>query len=111
MVFETTHVDCIEDKDFSFLEKLKNSIEKLDKAYHIEIAIILKKNNVVLNENNNGIFINLTSISKNVIDQIVEYMDFVKQQEILVDNDEKLKKNLENIYFKNNKETTNISLQ
>ena len=90
-------------QDFSFLDKFKNSIEKLDKSHHIEIGNILKKNNIALNENNNGIFINLTSIPKNIIDKIAEYIDFVKKQEILVNDDEKLKQNLENTYFKNNK--------
>tara|TARA_X000000950_G_C13519737_1_gene499106 strand:+ start:251 stop:568 length:318 start_codon:yes stop_codon:yes gene_type:complete len=105
MVFEKNQLD------FSYLDKIKNSIEKLDKSHHIEIGIILKKNNIALNENNNGIFINLTSIPKNIIDQIVQYIDFVKQQEILVDDDEKLKQNLENTYFKNNKEiiTSNLN--
>tara|TARA_Y100000591_G_C21685494_1_gene620338 strand:+ start:664 stop:963 length:300 start_codon:yes stop_codon:yes gene_type:complete len=87
--------------DFSFLEKFKNVIESLDKLHHIEIGIILKKNNIPLNENNNGIFINLTSIPKNTINEINNYIDFIKQQEIIVSNDEKVKKNLENTYFKN----------
>ena len=98
------------DQDFSFLEKLKNLIESLDKSHHIEIAIILKSYNIALNENNNGIFVNLTSISRDIIDKIVEYTEFVKKQEIFVNNDEKLKQNLENIYFKNNKETATIPL-
>ena len=89
--------------DFSFLEKFKNMIESLHKSHHIEIGIILKKNNIPLNENNNGIFINLTSIPKNVINEIANYIDFIKQQEIIVNNDEKLKQNLEKIYFKNYK--------
>lgn len=87
--------------DFSFLEKFKNVIESLDKLHHIEIGIILKKNNIPLNENNNGIFINLTSIPKNTIDEITNYINFIKQQEIIVNNDEKIKQNLENTYFKN----------
>ena len=87
--------------DFSFLEKFKNVIESLDKLHHIEIGIILKKNNIPLNENNNGIFINLTSIPKNTINEINNYIDFIKQQEIIVSNDEKVKKKLENTYFKN----------
>ena len=89
-------------QDFSFLDKFKNTIEKLDKSHHIEIGIILKKNNIALNENNNGIFINLTSIPQNIINKIIEYIEFIKQQEIIINNDEKLKQNLENIYFNNN---------
>jgi hypothetical protein len=76
----------------------------LEKIHHIEIAKILKINNVYLNENNNGIFVNLNKISTTVHKQLYNYIEFVKKQESDINKDEKLKKNLETIYFKDNKD-------
>ena len=98
------------DNSAYFLNKLKKTIETLNKQHHIEIGTILKNNNVPLNENKNGIFINLNNISQDVIDKIEEYISFIKNQELFINNDEKLKQNLENTYFKNNKETPNINI-
>ena len=92
--------------DSSELSKLSKSIECLEKIHHIEIAKIFKTNNVYLNENNNGIFVNLNKISKQVYTEIYNYVEFVKKQELDINKDEKLKKNLETIYFKDNKENS-----
>lgn len=91
------------------LLKLKKNIDNLDKQQHIEIGKILKKNNIKLNENNNGIFINLNIISKEVYNEIIEYINFIKSQDLYVNIVEKEKLNLENIYFKNNKDNTTIN--
>ena len=90
--------------DSNELDKLCKTIELLEKIHHIEIAKILKINNVYLNENNNGIFINLNKISYKTYNQILNYIEFVKKQEKEINKDEKLKKNLETIYFKDNKD-------
>ena len=92
--------------DSSELSKLSKSIECLEKIHHIEIAKIFKTNNVYLNENNNGIFVNLNKISKEVYIEIYNYVEFVKKQELDINKDEKLKKNLETIYFKDNKDNS-----
>jgi len=92
--------------DSSELSKLSKSIECLEKIHHIEIAKIFKTNNVYLNENNNGIFVNLNKISKEVYTEIYNYVEFVKKQELDINKDEKLKKNLETIYFKDNKDNS-----
>lgn len=92
--------------DSSELSKLSKSIECLEKIHHIEIAKIFKTNNVYLNENNNGIFVNLNKISREVYTEIYNYVEFVKKQELDINKDEKLKKNLETIYFKDNKDNS-----
>ena len=38
------------------LEKIRNTIERMDKIYQIDIFDIIKKNNIFYTENNNGIF-------------------------------------------------------
>ena len=76
--------------DYIKLEKLRKTIENMDKAHHLEIAQIFKNNNVSLSENNNGIFINLNDLSDDIILKIEKYINFVNNQEIFIDNDEKI---------------------
>ena len=91
--------------NYEELDKIRKIIELLNKSHHVEIAKILKKNNIKLTENNNGIFINLNNISNNIIFQIKEYINFIKTQEKLINIDESKKETLENIYFKNSLES------
>ena len=102
--------DNINDIDSNDLIKLCKIIESLENSHHIEIAKILKTNNVYLNENSNGIFVNLNKISASVYKTICNYIEFIKKQESDINKDEKLKRNLQTIYFKDNKDnTTNTS--
>ena len=42
------------------LKNIRNKIENLDKNNHIDILKILINNNFFINENKNGVFINLS---------------------------------------------------
>lgn len=97
--------------DYNELERLRKNIESLDMSHHIEIAKIFKKNNIKLTENDNGIFINLNMIKNNVIFELKEYLNFIKQQENHINKDEIIKEKLENIYFKDNKDITNNNIE
>ena len=108
-IIDSNNTNNIDSND---LIKLCKVIESLENSHHIEIAKILKTNNVYLNENSNGIFVNLNKISVEVYKTICNYIDFIKKQESDINKDEKLKRNLQTIYFKDNKDitTTNISI-
>jgi fructose-1,6-bisphosphatase/sedoheptulose 1,7-bisphosphatase-like protein len=86
--------------NYDDLEKIRKTIEKLDKSRHIDIAKIFKKNNIKLTENNNGIFINLNNIPSGIISEIKHYINFVKTQETMISIDESTKVNIEKNYFK-----------
>ena len=78
------------------LEKIKNRIESLPKIHHIQILKILKKyNNIKLNENKSGIFVNLSFLPETVIRSLLGYLNRVDEQEkvlrIAEDNKEQLK--------------------
>ena len=107
-IIDSNNTNNIDSND---LIKLCKVIESLENSHHIEIAKILKTNNVYLNENSNGIFVNLNKISFDVYSSICNYIDFIKKQENDINKDEKLKRNLQTTYFKDNKDitTTNIS--
>jgi len=64
------------------LDIIKNRIEKMGKPQHIEILNILKKNTTVkLNENRNGVYINLSYLPNDVIEELQKYLDYLKDQE------------------------------
>lgn len=97
---EINNEELNEKIDYEELEKLRKIIEGLSNVHHIEIAKIFKKHNIKLTENNNGIFINLNNISNVIIIDIKNYINFIKNQENLINIDETKKEKLENTYFK-----------
>ena len=56
------------------LKDLKDKIELLSKSYQIEIGRLLKKNNIIINENKNGVFINLSSVEQNIITELKNFL-------------------------------------
>ena len=87
------------------LIKLKDQIEILSNFHQIEILKIFKKyDEVILNENKNGIFINMSHISDNIINEIEEYLSYVKTQESHIKIIENEKKKLSDKYFQTSKE-------
>ena len=93
------------------LNRLKERIEKLNKFHQIEILKILQADDkCTINENNNGIFINLTSLQDKVIFELEKYLEYVEKQEIQLGEIEKQKNKLTNTFFKDNKDNTSITL-
>ena len=90
---------------------LKEKIEKLNKFHQIEIIRILNnRDNVTLNENKNGIFINLSVIDQDIIAEIKEYLEYVNILQSDFNSIEKQKNLLCNKFFKYNKDNNNIIL-
>lgn len=94
------------------LKFLKEKIEGLTNFHQIEILRILDNaKNVTLNENKNGVFVNLTNIDASVIEVIEKYLLYVNKQEKQLDIIENQKENLANIFFKDNKDITNTDIK
>ena len=74
------------------LEELKTKLENLDHRRHVEILHILHKNNVMYTENNNGIFVNLNSMDKEIVCKLCRYVKYLEKQEKIIDCFEKEKK-------------------
>ena len=96
----------------SELNYIRDSIENMNKFNQIEILRILNKNQeVVLNENKYGVHINLTELSKKVVDELNLYIHYVNTQEITLGTVEKQKEDFKNIYFaKDNKDNEDNNL-
>jgi hypothetical protein len=82
-------------------ENLKKEIEKMDKNHHIEILRIIVKNaNSKVNENKSGVYINLSFLSEDTIQEIEKYVKHVKYQEELLNPAEHEKDSLKNTFYK-----------
>jgi hypothetical protein len=96
------------------LNCLKEKIENLSKFHQIEILKILKsESNCTLNENKNGIFVNMTQLSDNIISNMHNYLEYVSKQEEQLNDVEDKKDELSSTYFnvdKDNKDNNSISI-
>ena len=90
----------------SELNYIRETIEKMNKFNQIEVLRILSKHtNVTLNENKYGVHINLSDLSKNIIEELIVYINYVNTQEITLHNIEQKKEDYKNTYFtKDNKD-------
>lgn len=94
------------------LDVLKKQIEQMGKKHHIEILKILKRNSQIkLNENKSGVYINLSFLPQNTIDEIAEYMHYIQDQEFLLMPFESQKEDFKNTFFveKEDKEEPTLS--
>ena len=83
-------------------DSLKKEIEKMDKKHHIEILKIITKNPVSkVNENKSGVYINLSFLLDDTIQEIQKYVEHVKCQEELLIPAEYEKNSLKNIFYSN----------
>ena len=63
------------------LEMLKSSIDTLNRENHVEILKILKENDVKINENKSGVYINMSFLEKGVIEKISTFVKYIEEQE------------------------------
>tara|TARA_Y100000992_G_scaffold77739_1_gene49240 strand:+ start:9462 stop:9752 length:291 start_codon:yes stop_codon:yes gene_type:complete len=94
------------------LLNVKDNIEKSSKEHQIEILRILIENKVMVNENSNGIFVNLSNIKNEIIVKIQEYLNYITEQEKTLDTFENTKKKYQNTFFNNelSKDNKTISI-
>jgi len=84
----------------SSLQFLKETIEELPKFNQVEILRILKKDpDVRINENKNGIFVNLSLVNEERIKEIRKYVDYVNKQTKTLDEIENTACNISSTYF------------
>jgi len=76
--------------------QLRNAIQSLDNSKHIEIFKIFKQHDVFYSENKNGIFINLSEVSDEVIVEVRKYIDYICNQERQIEIVEQQKVDLQN---------------
>jgi hypothetical protein len=85
--------------DLEILEKLKNTIEGLNKYHQLEILKILSRSLCKINENKSGVYVNLSFLEKTVIDDLFKYLEYIKEQEESLNTMEYQKEEFKNSYF------------
>ena len=96
---ETDQKYISENVNYQKLEKLQKNIDTLDAEHHLQIAKLLYKNNIKLSQNNNGIFVNLTTLPNNITELLWKYLEFINNQQEYINKDENTKLELEKIFF------------
>lgn len=82
------------------LSAMKDKIERMPKNNQIEILKILKKSQTIkLNENKSGIFVNLSFLSKEILDEVDKYVNYVNDQETVINTIESQKQEFKNTFF------------
>ena len=97
---DVKNVNIAPGSNIGSLKYLRDKVELLTAFHQIEILRILHTNNVTFSENKNGVFVNLTYVSPEIIDKISEYIIYVHKQELQLNEIEEKKIVLSNQYFK-----------
>ena len=80
---------------------IKDKIENMNKYHQIEILRLLKQEKqIVLNQNNNGVFVNLTELDDDILDKLKIYIEYVEKQTNNIETIELQKELIENTFFK-----------
>jgi hypothetical protein len=82
------------------LQHIKESIEDMSFYHQVEVLRLLHTHTEInFNENSNGSFINLSEQSQEVIQQLQEYVSYVREQEQQLQNGEDEKNQIAQTFF------------
>ena len=96
----TMSTNDINNFSVSELNYVRESIENMNKFNQVEILRLLSKyKDVTINENKYGIHINLSELKKELLDEIIVYINYVNTQEVTLHQIEKEKEDYKNTYF------------
>jgi hypothetical protein len=80
---------------------LRDRIERMSKSQHIELArILIREHHVTYDENQNGIFINMTELSASTLDHIKKFSQYIDLQEERISHVEREMNGLKDTFFK-----------
>lgn len=85
----------------NYLMSLKDGIENMPVVHQIEILRILHSKNTQINENKNGVFINISKLNNNILQELYDYMKYVINQEKHLNEIEEQKQSLTKEFFDN----------
>ena len=90
--------------EHEILISLRDKMEKMNNIHHLKFLEIIKNHNIQFSENRNGIFINMNSLNKNIVNEIYIYISYVNKQEETLDQTEKIKNDFQKEFFKDIKD-------
>tara|TARA_B110000046_G_scaffold186045_1_gene231842 strand:+ start:13638 stop:13931 length:294 start_codon:yes stop_codon:yes gene_type:complete len=86
------------------LQNLRDDVEKMDSIHQKHIFDIVRRNKINFTHNNNGIFINLTTVDNKTLNEIKSYILYVNLQQEQLEKGEKDKENYVNQFYNGNKD-------
>ena len=94
--------------DNSDLISIRDQVEKMEKIHQLHVLKIFKKHDIEFTENSNGIFVNMTILSKDIIDEITSYISYVNLQQKQLNKVEEDKERYKKEFYKHNKATSSL---
>jgi len=96
----TVSTNEVNNYSVSELNYLRESLENMNKFNQVEVLRLLYKHkNIILNENKNGVLVNLSELKKVVLDELSMYIKYVNTQESSLNEIERQKEDYRNTYF------------
>lgn len=89
----------MEDFTTEKLTEIKKTIEQMEKYHQIEILKIFIENQAKVNENKSGVFINMSLLNTEILQKVLKYIDYVKEQNICLNNIENEKEKYKTEFF------------
>lgn len=83
----------------NYLMTLKDGIESMPVVHQIEILRILHAKHTQINENKNGVFVNITKLNNGLLQELYDYMKYVIHQEKHLNEIEEQKLSLTKEFF------------
>ena len=82
------------------LDQVKLKVESMNKSNQMEILKLLQKsNNVKLNENKSGTFVNLSYLPHDVLEDIQKFIEYINEQERNLQTTENQKQTIQESFF------------
>jgi hypothetical protein len=85
----------------NYLMALKDGIENMPVVHQIEILRILNAKHTQINENKNGVFVNISKLKNDLLHELYDYMTYVIKQEKQLNEIEEQKQSLTKEFFDN----------
>jgi hypothetical protein len=85
----------------NYLMTLKDGIENMPLVHQVEILRILNSKHTQINENKNGVFVNISKLNNELLQELFDYMTYVIKQEKQLNEVEHQKQCLTKEFFDN----------
>lgn len=92
----------------NYLMTLKEGIENMPIVHQIEILRILNAKHTQINENKNGVFVNISKLNNELLHELYDYMTYVIKQEKQLNEVEEHKQSLTKEFFNNKTHKDNL---
>ncbi len=88
------------------LMEIKTSIEDMSKFHQIKVLELLSANKeLTINENKNGVFINLSDLDADTLNKLKQYVAYVDEQEKDLNKQEEKKNQFKETFFTDTEQT------